>query len=63
MTPTKMLWDGINNAYTSNIVSIINEQTIRDPQDETPLPLFIGLAAGLCLSLTLAALWQSIRPY
>lgn len=32
----QMLWDGINNAYTSDIVSIINEQTIRDPQDETP---------------------------
>lgn len=31
----QMLWDGINNAYTSNVVSIINEQTIRDPQDET----------------------------
>jgi hypothetical protein len=30
-----MLWDGINNAYTSNIVSAINEQTIRDPVDET----------------------------
>ncbi len=29
-----MLWDGINNAYTSNIVSIVNEQTIRDPVDE-----------------------------
>ncbi len=36
----QMLWDGINNAYTSNIVSVINEQTIRDPQDETAfLPL------------------------
>lgn len=32
----QMLWDGINNAYTSTIVSVINEQTIRDPQDETP---------------------------
>lgn len=31
----QMLWDGINNAYTSNIVSVINEQTIREPQDET----------------------------
>ena len=30
----QMLWDGINNAYTSNIVSVINEQTIRNPQDE-----------------------------
>lgn len=29
-----MLWDGINNAYTSNIVSIVSEQTIRDPVDE-----------------------------
>lgn len=36
----QMLWDGINNAYTSNIVSVINEQTIREPQDETAfLPL------------------------
>lgn len=31
----QMLWDGINNAYTSNVVSVINEQTIRSPQDET----------------------------
>jgi hypothetical protein len=31
----QMLWDGINNAYTSDIVSVINEQTIRDPMDET----------------------------
>lgn len=31
----QMLWDGINNAYNSNIVSVINEQTIRSPQDET----------------------------
>lgn len=31
----QMLWDGINNAYTSNIVSVINEQTIRNPVDET----------------------------
>lgn len=30
-----MLWDGINNAYTSNIVSVVNEQTIRMPVDET----------------------------
>ena len=30
----QMLWDGINNAYTSNIVSVINEQTIRNPIDE-----------------------------
>lgn len=29
-----MLWDGINNAYTSNIVSIVSEQTIRTPVDE-----------------------------
>jgi len=29
-----MLWDGINNAYTSNIVSIVSEQVIRDPVDE-----------------------------
>jgi len=30
-----MLWDGINNAYTSNIVSITSEQLIKDPVDET----------------------------
>jgi hypothetical protein len=30
-----MIWDGINNAYTSNIVSVSNEQTIRTPVDET----------------------------
>lgn len=29
-----MLWDGINNAYTANIVSISSEQVIRDPVDE-----------------------------
>lgn len=32
----QMIWDGINNAYTSDIVSVINEQTIRHPVDETP---------------------------
>ena len=31
----QMLWDGINNAYTSDIVSVISEQTIRSPVDET----------------------------
>lgn len=31
----QMIWDGINNAYTSNVVSVINEQVIRDPVDET----------------------------
>jgi hypothetical protein len=31
----QMLWDGINNAYTSDIVSVINEQVIRSPVDET----------------------------
>lgn len=29
-----MLWDGINNAYTSDIVSVISEQLIRSPVDE-----------------------------
>ena len=29
-----LLWDGINNAYTSDIVSIMNEQVIRTPIDE-----------------------------
>ena len=31
-----MLWDGINNAYTTNIISVPNEQTIRTPVDEAP---------------------------
>jgi hypothetical protein len=31
----QMLWDGINNAYTSDIVSVVSEQTIRNPMDET----------------------------
>ena len=30
----QMLWDGINNAYTSNIVSVISEHLIRTPVDE-----------------------------
>ena len=30
----QMLWDGINNAYTSDIVSVISEQLIRSPLDE-----------------------------
>lgn len=30
----QMLWDGINNAYTSNIVSVISEHLIRNPVDE-----------------------------
>jgi hypothetical protein len=30
----QMLWDGINNAYTSDIVSILSEQLIRTPLDE-----------------------------
>lgn len=29
-----LLWDGFNNAYQSNIISIANEQLIRDPIDE-----------------------------
>lgn len=29
-----LLWDGFNNAYQSNIISIANEQLIRDPVDE-----------------------------
>ena len=29
-----MLWDGFNNAYTSNIASIANEHLIRTPIDE-----------------------------
>jgi len=30
-----LLWDGINNAYTSDIISILSEQVIRTPIDET----------------------------
>ncbi len=30
-----LLWDGFNNAYQSNIISVANEQLIRDPVDET----------------------------
>jgi len=30
-----MVWDGINNAYTSSIVSITSEHLIRNPMDET----------------------------
>lgn len=29
-----LLWDGFNNAYTSNIISVANEQLIRSPIDE-----------------------------
>ncbi len=29
-----LLWDGFNNAYQSSIISIANEQLIRDPVDE-----------------------------
>jgi len=29
-----LLWDGFNNAYQSNIISIANEQLIRSPVDE-----------------------------
>lgn len=31
-----LLWDGFNNAYTSNIISVANEQLIRTPIDEAP---------------------------
>mgnify|MGYP001562613071 CR=1 FL=1 len=31
-----LLWDGFNNAYTSNIISVANEQLIRSPIDEAP---------------------------
>lgn len=31
-----LLWDGFNNAYTSNIISVANEQLIRNPIDEAP---------------------------
>jgi hypothetical protein len=29
-----LLWDGFNNAYSSNIISVANEQLIRNPIDE-----------------------------
>jgi hypothetical protein len=29
-----LLWDGFNNAYSSNIISVANEQLIRSPIDE-----------------------------
>ncbi len=31
-----LLWDGFNNAYTSNIISVANEQLLRTPTDEAP---------------------------
>ena len=31
-----LLWDGFNNAYTSNIISVANEHLIRNPVDEAP---------------------------
>lgn len=31
-----LLWDGFNNAYTSSIISIANEQLLRTPIDEAP---------------------------
>lgn len=31
-----LLWDGFNNAYTSNIISVANEQLINNPIDEAP---------------------------
>lgn len=31
-----MLWDGINNAYASNIVSVASEHLIKNPHDEIP---------------------------
>lgn len=31
-----LLWDGFNNAYSSNIISVANEQLIRNPIDEAP---------------------------
>lgn len=29
-----LVWDGVNNAYTSNLISVANEQVIRSPVDE-----------------------------
>jgi len=31
-----LLWDGFNNAYTSSIISVANEQLLRTPIDQTP---------------------------
>lgn len=31
-----LIWDGVNNAYTSDIISIMSEQLIRNPIDEAP---------------------------
>lgn len=31
-----LYWSGINNAYTSSIISVMNEQVIRNPVDEAP---------------------------
>ena len=38
-----LIWDGINNAYTSEIISLMNEQIIRNPIDEAA---FINLSRG-----------------
>lgn len=38
-----LVWDGINNAYTSEIVSILNEQVIRNPVDEAA---YVDLTRG-----------------
>jgi len=29
-----LVWDGVNNSYTSNLISVTNEQVIRTPKDE-----------------------------
>lgn len=34
-----LLWDGINNAYTSNIISLLSEHLIVSPHDEAPFRL------------------------
>lgn len=31
-----LVWEGVNNAYTSSIVSVMNEHLIRKPVDEAP---------------------------
>ena len=58
-----MVWDGINNAYTTNIVSIPNEQTIRSPVDEAPFADLTEPEADMYLSSMLMAQWLCIKPY
>lgn len=31
-----LIWDGLNNAYRSSVISVVNEQVLRGPIDEAP---------------------------